>query len=40
MVEVYINSKFAGIVDNPIEFVNKVREERRKGLLTHNLNIF
>ena len=38
--EVYLNSKFVGTVDNPIEFAQKVREERRKGLVSENLNIF
>mgnify|MGYP001574236820 FL=1 len=38
--EVYLNSKFVGTIDNPIEFVQKVREERRKGLVSENLNIY
>ena len=40
MAEVYLNSKFVGTVDNPIEFVQKIREERRKGNITGNLNIY
>ena len=40
MAEVYLNSKFAGNVDNPIEFVQKIREERRKGIVTENLNVY
>src|SRR3989338_4646655 len=40
MTEVYINSRFFGTVDSADGFVNSVRDERRKGALTHNLNIF
>jgi DNA-directed RNA polymerase subunit B' len=40
MPEVYLNFKFAGFVDNPLEFTSLVREERRKGLLPDNLNIY
>ena len=40
MAEVYLNSKFLGSVENPIEFVQKMREERRKGAITENLNVF
>ena len=40
MTEVYLNSKFVGAIDNPIEFVQKIREERRKGIITENLNVY
>ncbi|HLC95836.1 MAG TPA: DNA-directed RNA polymerase subunit B [Candidatus Nanoarchaeia archaeon] len=40
MSEVYVNSRFVGTVDNSLEFVNQVKEERRKGNLTDNLNIY
>ncbi len=40
MAEVYLNSKFVGSVDNPIEFVQKIREERRKGSIAENLNVY
>ena len=40
MTEVYLNSKFVGNVDNPIEFVQKIREERRKGAITEKLNVY
>lgn len=40
MVEVYLNSKFVGSVDSAEEFVNNIREERRKGNITDNLNIY
>ncbi len=38
--EVYLNSKYQGTIDNPIEFVQKIRDERRKGLITENLNAY
>ena len=38
--EVYLNSKFIGTIDNPIEFVQKIREDRRKGAITENLNVY
>ncbi|MBI5389269.1 DNA-directed RNA polymerase subunit B [Candidatus Woesearchaeota archaeon] len=37
--EVYMNGKFVGNVDDPIAFVNQVRGERRKGMVSNNLNI-
>ena len=40
MAEVYLNFKFTGFVDNPTEFTSLVREERRKGMLPDNLNIY
>ena len=40
MTDVYLNSKFVGIVDNPEDFTNTIREERRKGDITDNLNIY
>ena len=40
MAEVYLNSKFVGNVDNPIEFVHKIRDERRKGLMVDTLNVY
>ena len=39
MAEVYLNGRFVGTVDNAEDFVNKVREERRKGGIIDNLNI-
>jgi DNA-directed RNA polymerase subunit B' len=39
MTEVYHNQKYVGTVDDPDSFVAKVREERRSGNLTDNLNI-
>ena len=40
MSELYLNNKFVGTVENPTEFVSQVRDERRKGNLTGNLNVF
>jgi DNA-directed RNA polymerase subunit B' len=40
MVEAYLNTKFVGTVDNAEEFVSKIREERRKGNITDNLNVY
>ncbi|MBS3097769.1 DNA-directed RNA polymerase subunit B [Candidatus Woesearchaeota archaeon] len=40
MAEVYLNSKFVGTIENPTEFTNHVKEERRKGGITDNLNVF
>ncbi len=40
MTEVYLNSKFIGTVDNPVEFVEKVRDERKSGIITDNLNVY
>ena len=39
MAEVYLNSKFVGTIDNPIEFVHKLKDERRKGFMTENMNV-
>ena len=40
MVEVYLNSKFIGTVDDATTFVAQIREERRAGNMTSNLNIY
>jgi DNA-directed RNA polymerase subunit B' len=40
MGEVYLNGKFVGTVENCGEFANRVKEERRKGSITQNLNVF
>ncbi len=37
--EVYLNGRFVGSVDNPRDFINQVIGERRKGRLTHNVNV-
>lgn len=40
MSEVYLNSRLIGEVEKPVEFVNHVIENRRKGNITSNLNIY
>ncbi len=40
MVDVYINDIYVGEVDNPKEFVKKLRQERRKGNLPASMNVF
>ena len=37
--EVYLNNEFVGTIDNPVEFVSKLKEERRLGSITNNLNV-
>jgi len=40
MTEVYLNSKYLGSIDDPNTFVSSVKEERRSGNITSNLNVF
>ena len=40
MSEVYLNSKFVGAVDEPRLFVEKLKEERRKNKINHNVNVY
>ncbi len=39
MTEVYLNGKFIGTIENADDFVKQVKQERRKGVITKNLNI-
>jgi len=39
MTELYLNSKFMGTVDDSNSFVKRIKEERRMGNLTYNLNV-
>ena len=39
MSEVYFNGKFIGTVENGLEFTNQVRGERRKDIISSELNI-
>ena len=39
MADVYLNSKLVGTVDNAEDFTNKIRDQRRKGVVSDNLNI-
>src|SRR3989338_7795895 len=40
MTEVYLNSKFMGTVDDSNSFVSRIKEERRAGNVTSNLNVY
>ena len=40
MVDVYLNGKYAGAVDNAQDFIDQVISERRRGKLTANLNVY
>lgn len=40
MSEVYLNGKFIGTVENNEDFVKQVKTERRRGVLSTNLNIY
>ncbi|MBI4155493.1 DNA-directed RNA polymerase subunit B [Candidatus Woesearchaeota archaeon] len=40
MTDVYLDERFVGSVDNPKEFINLVKQERRKNKLTSAMNIF
>ena len=40
MVDVYLNSKFIGVVDDPLLFIENVKDQRRKGTLHENVNVF
>ena len=39
MTDVFLNEKFIGTIENVKEYAQKLREERRNGKLTKNLNI-
>jgi len=39
MVDVFIDQKYVGKVDDPVSFVNQIREERRSGKIPDCLNI-
>ena len=40
MAEVYINYKFVGTVEDPATFISAFKDERRKGSISSNVNIF
>ncbi len=40
MVDVFLNEKFVGVVENPKEFIKQIRNERRKGSLSQDVNFF
>ncbi len=40
MSEVYLNGKFVGEVDNAQEFTNRLRQDRRSGVLSQEVNVY
>jgi DNA-directed RNA polymerase subunit B' len=40
MSEIYLNGKFIGTVENHEDFIKQVKTERRRGVLSSNLNIY
>ena len=40
MTEVYVNSKFAGEIEDARTFVEKIKEDRRKNKIDHNINVY
>jgi DNA-directed RNA polymerase subunit B' len=39
MTDVYLNNKFVGTVENASEFVQKIVDDRRKGIVDNNVNV-
>lgn len=39
MTEMYLNGKFVGYVDSPEEFIKNIKDKRREGKITNNLNV-
>ncbi len=40
MVDVYLNEKFIGAVDNPENFIKKIKEERRRARIPNLVNVY
>ena len=40
MAEVYLGGKFVGTVDDPLNFVNGLKDQRRSGQLSENVNVY
>ena len=40
MADVYLSGRFVGQIDEPIEFANKIIEDRRKGSIPNTVNVF
>src|SRR3989344_8366263 len=40
MTDIFLNEKFLGGIDNHNEFIKKIKKERRKGILSNELNIY
>ena len=39
MTDVYLNNKFVGTIENAAEFVQRIIDERRKGVIDNNVNV-
>lgn len=40
MAEVYLNSKFVGMVDDPLFFIDGIKDLRREGVLSEQVNVY
>ncbi len=40
MAEVYLNSKFVGVVENPVSFAAEVKDLRRKGSISEEVSVY
>ncbi len=40
MADVYLNSKFVGVVENPINFLAEVKDLRRKGTVSEEVSVY
>ncbi len=40
MADVYLNSKFVGVVENPINFLVEVKDLRRKGTISEEVSVY
>ncbi|MDP3733671.1 MAG: DNA-directed RNA polymerase subunit B [Nanoarchaeota archaeon] len=40
MVDVYINSKFVGTIDDSVLFVEDIKDLRRKGMISNEVNVY
>ena len=40
MAEVYVNSKLAGTVENPLSFITEVKDLRRKGAISEEVSVY
>ncbi|HII29651.1 DNA-directed RNA polymerase subunit B [Candidatus Woesearchaeota archaeon CG08_land_8_20_14_0_20_47_9] len=39
MTDVYLTGRFVGTITNPVEFLTRIVEERRKGVISSNVNV-
>ena len=40
MTEVYLNSKYVGMVENPLNFISEVKDLRRKGTISDEVSVY